>query len=150
MLTIFGGLDYRQLNFVSLSSVSAATVVAFALPPIEDTVYFHRPRELESAEDKPLQSGAALSTSLRKSLLRIVKDFKDSFGDAYVVKWSLWWALGMCGNFQVNYYNQKGPCIQYKSTRQCFANYENNMLQANEKVSTIMLIQKFAIYPYNR
>ena len=62
ILTIFGGLDYRQLNFVSLSSVSAATVVAFALPPIEDTVYFHRPRELESAEDEPLQSGAASST----------------------------------------------------------------------------------------
>ena len=107
MLTLFGGLDYRQLNFVSLSSVSAATVVAFALPPIEDTVYFHRPRELESAEDEPLQSGAAPSTSLRKSLLRISKDFKDSFGDAYVVKWSLWWALGMCGNFQVNHYVEK-------------------------------------------
>ena len=110
ILTIFGGLDYRQLNFVSLSSVSAATVVAFALPPIEDTVYFHRPRELESAEDKPLQSSAP-STSLKKSLLRISKDFKDSFGDAYVVKWSLWWALGMCGNFQVNDYVDKDSAL---------------------------------------
>ena len=81
--------------------------MAFVLPPIEDTVYFHRPRELESAEEVSLQSGAAPSTSLRKSLLRISKDFKDSFGDAYVVKWSLWWALGMCGNFQVNHYVEK-------------------------------------------
>ena len=111
MLTIFGGLDYRQLNFVSLSSVSAATVVAFALPPIEDTVYFHRPRELESAEDEPLQSESAPSTSLRKSLLRVRKDFMDSFGDAYIVKWSLWWALGMCGNFQVNYYFEKDSAL---------------------------------------
>ena len=106
VLTTLGGLNYRQLNFVSLSSVSAATVVAFALPPIEETVYFHR-SGLEGAEEQPLQSGGEGGSkrrvaSLTQSLLRIRQDFKDSFGNPYVVKWSLWWALGMCGNFQVH------------------------------------------------
>ena len=112
-----------------MSSVSAATVVAFALPPIEDTVYFHRPRELESAEDQPLQSDAAPSTSLRNSLLRISKDFKNSFGDVYVVKWSLWWALGMCGNFQVND-NSEGSRNPFQTK---LANDANCNLQAIEK-----------------
>jgi len=31
----------------------------------------------------------------------VTKDFKESFGKKYILKWSLWWALGMCGNFQV-------------------------------------------------
>ena len=36
------------------------------------------------------------------SALRLVKeDFSLSFRSPYVVKWSLWWALATCGNFQV-------------------------------------------------
>ena len=29
------------------------------------------------------------------------KDFVKSFSNPYILKWSLWWALGTCGNFQV-------------------------------------------------
>ena len=29
------------------------------------------------------------------------RDFRDAYSQPYVLKWSLWWALGMCGNFQV-------------------------------------------------
>ena len=115
VLTTFGALDYRQLNFISLGSVSAATAVAFALPPIERTVYFHRAGALEAvsegdaaaAEEQPLRSEGEVGgnqrtswTSLRQSFVRIRMDFLKSFGNAYVLKWSLWWALGMCGNFQ--------------------------------------------------
>ena len=28
-------------------------------------------------------------------------DFVRSFSDLYILKWSVWWALAMCGNFQV-------------------------------------------------
>ena len=35
-------LDYRQLNFISLTSVSLATVVSFFLPKVNRTLYFHR------------------------------------------------------------------------------------------------------------
>ena len=34
-------------------------------------------------------------------------DFVIAFcKNTYVLKWSLWWALGMCGNFQVGNYIQ--------------------------------------------
>ena len=35
-------LDYRQLNFISLVSVSLATIVSFLLPKVKQTLYFHR------------------------------------------------------------------------------------------------------------
>ena len=33
--------DYRQLNYISLGMVTAATVVSFLLPPVTSTIYFH-------------------------------------------------------------------------------------------------------------
>ena len=35
-------LDYRQLNYISLVSVSLATLVSFLLPNVKRTLYFHR------------------------------------------------------------------------------------------------------------
>jgi thiamine transporter 2/3 len=35
-------LDYRQLNYISLISVSFATLVSFLLPKVNRTLYFHR------------------------------------------------------------------------------------------------------------
>ena len=121
VLSTLGALDYRQLNFISLFSVSASTAVAFALPPIEKTVYFHRGAleavsegDAARAEEQPLRSqegevgGSQRSSwrSLGQSFVRIRSDFLKSFGNAYVLKWSLWWALGMCGNFQARNANK--------------------------------------------
>ena len=36
----------------------------------------------------------------------VVRDFRSAFSNPYVLKWSVWWALGMCGNFQVGNYIQ--------------------------------------------
>ena len=33
--------DYRQLNYISLGMVTAATAVSFLLPPVTSTIYFH-------------------------------------------------------------------------------------------------------------
>jgi hypothetical protein len=42
-----------------------------------------------------------LGSEVRVALKKVGKDFKEAFGNKYILKWSLWWALGMCGNFQV-------------------------------------------------
>ena len=86
VLVSFNATDYRGLNVVSLASVSAATVVGALLPTVNRTLYFHRENE-----------GAAA---------RVKHDFLSAFRSFYVTKWSLWWALGMCGNFQVGNYIQ--------------------------------------------
>ena len=39
--------------------------------------------------------------------IHVKEDFINAFcKNRYVLKWSIWWALGMCGNFQVGNYIQ--------------------------------------------
>ena len=41
-LTSLGVMDYKQLNFITVGSVSCATVVSVFLPAVGNTIYFHR------------------------------------------------------------------------------------------------------------
>ena len=51
-----------------------------------------------------------VSTSLREKVQKAEKmirmDFRNAFSKPYILKWSFWWALAMCGNFQVGNYIQ--------------------------------------------
>lgn len=42
LLVSFDVLDYYELNFISLASVSTALILSIFLPSVEATVYFHR------------------------------------------------------------------------------------------------------------
>lgn len=100
-LTSAGLLDYKQLNYLTLSSVTLASAVSFFLPRVDRTIYFHRVSTVEEEEilpDRQLTWNAAMK--------RVQRDFVGAFKDKYVLKWSVWWALGMCGNFQVGNYVQ--------------------------------------------
>ena len=63
----------------------------------------------ESGMIRPLQAQdpgedtdkLTLATRSKRALSLVIRDFRDYFSNTYVLKWSLWWALGMCGNFQV-------------------------------------------------
>ena len=46
-LTSYELLNYRQLNYLTLVSVSLSTVVAFALPAVDKTLYFYKDRQEE-------------------------------------------------------------------------------------------------------
>ena len=101
-------LDYRGLNYVSLGMVSVATLSSFFLPSVKSSIYFHRndmedmlPVRLVEDDTTP---GPAVQMKERfsKAFNFVKKDFVSSFSNIYILKWSIWWALGMCGNFQVN------------------------------------------------
>ena len=109
VLVATGLCDYYTLNFISLAFVSAATVVACFLPSVSQSIYFHRgnPREdkalagqtspraspipdivqVTSTDDNGSESEWTLGSVYR--LLWI--DFKSSFSNAYMLKWSLWY-----------------------------------------------------------
>ena len=44
LLSSLDVLDYRQLNFVSLGSVSLAFFFSLLLPPVKTSIYFYRQR----------------------------------------------------------------------------------------------------------
>ncbi|RXG61871.1 Thiamine transporter 1 [Armadillidium vulgare] len=76
LLTSFGIMNYYNLNYFSLASVSIALCIAFMLPPA------------------------------RRSLLLLWLDFRDAYTNIYLLKWSIWWAFATCINFQVGNYIQ--------------------------------------------
>lgn len=116
VLVATGLCDYYTLNFISLAFVSAATVVAFFLPSVSQSIYFHRgkPKEDDKAlgqRDSPqtchITDGVHQVTSdetdsvqsdewTLASVYRLLWiDFKSSFSNAYMLKWSLWYELLM-------------------------------------------------------
>ena len=68
--------------------------------PVEDR------RTPEEREDSVSSDGGDGTQSLlrekgRRAVHLLHRDFRAAYSQPYVLKWSLWWALGMCGNFQV-------------------------------------------------
>ena len=55
----------------------------------------------ESGMIRPLLAQDPGEDGDKRALSLVIRDFRDYFSNTYVLKWSLWWALGMCGNFQV-------------------------------------------------
>ena len=115
-------LDYRQLNILSLVSVTMATLVSLLLPKVESSIYFHtnNHRTENSGTDSnnldiPLQNTNDCETSssceqknsfstydfLTEAFKRVEINFCGAFTQGPVLLWSLWWALGMSANYQV-------------------------------------------------
>ncbi|KAJ3652561.1 hypothetical protein Zmor_018515 [Zophobas morio] len=89
-------LDYEQLNYISLASVSAATIWAFFLPPVSQSLYFHS----DDSKKQPLSKKT-------KSAFKLMRThFINAFTNMNVLKWSVWWALSTCGYVQVEAYLQ--------------------------------------------
>ena len=60
------------------------------------------------------KSGPKLACSYRSTskppesltiLFSRFRDFLSAFTSPYILKWSIWWALAMCGNYQVAYFS---------------------------------------------
>lgn len=104
--------DYYELNYISLSFVTAATAVSLLLPGVSQSIYFHRGnKEVGSPGEGAIGTNeaavVALDSSSIKSVYRLLwLDFKAAYSTAYTLKWSLWWAFAMCGYFQVLNYIQ--------------------------------------------
>lgn len=99
--------DYNDLNYISLSFVSAATIVSLFLPSVAQSIYFHRRKE-EVTNTNPIKEEEkdSLGSSLKSAYRLLWLDFKSAYSTAYMLKWSLWWAFAMCGYFQVLNYIQ--------------------------------------------
>jgi len=125
-----GACGYFALNYISLAFVSAATLVSLLLPNVSQSIYFHRRKEQtvdlsvpdvveKDAVPETIYANASVSVSKSselenepqhstfKSVYHLLWiDFTLSYSNAYMLKWSLWWAFAMCGYFQILNYIQ--------------------------------------------
>ena len=86
-------MNYTQLNYFALTSLSVASVISLFLPNVPKSIYFHRKDE---------KSGSGFS----KASMVLIEHLKVAYSNPYVVKWSTWVALATCGYFQVGNYIQ--------------------------------------------
>ena len=107
-----GVLDYYGLNYFSLGSVCLAAMLSLLLPwyfsiPCSNKEEFGYTHTHTNIQDEPVSSGCALfRVRLRRELIWKMYDFVKFYFRLSLLRWSLWWALAMCGVLQVGNYVQ--------------------------------------------
>ncbi|KAI5708851.1 hypothetical protein M8J76_004643 [Diaphorina citri] len=102
VVLLFDTTGYKYLVYLSILGMTAAVVWTCLLPPVQDSVYFHA-RQSPPSESTHLQSPPQHWTNV---VTTIRTDFKTAFSQVEILKWSLWWILGMGGYILVITYNQ--------------------------------------------
>ena len=103
-LNSFELCDYRELNYISLTSVSIAFILSWFLPNVKNSVYFHTNKVIEmKMEEKDSTTETHIAN---RGTGNILSDLRSAYSQAYVVKWSVWVALSTCLYFQVGNYIQ--------------------------------------------
>ena len=99
---------YLELNYISLASVCVACVFAIFLPNTfnckaccsKPPVYNHQHLY------KDTNTCSSLLRLLSQAVTKRWRDFVKFYLNPSLLKWSLWWALAMCGVLQVGNYVQ--------------------------------------------
>ncbi|XP_077271318.1 thiamine transporter 1-like isoform X2 [Temnothorax americanus] len=126
----FDLLNYHQLNYLTLSAIGTATVWSLFLPPVGQSIYFHRvdvsnneeisSTTVQPAIDQLQQLSNSRKSSDKNSKMKpntlphkiknayalLWKHFVLAYTNYCVIKWSAWWALSTCGYLLVATYSQ--------------------------------------------
>ncbi|XP_073832376.1 thiamine transporter 1-like [Musca autumnalis] len=131
LLLYFDLMDYRDLNYITLGAQIVATLWAFFLPKVDQSLYFHRKinnndvpalksadsLERSSYDDGKSQTSDTTDKFQFNSVTNIVTKtpigvkllwthFTNAYTNLKVVQWSIWYAVGLCGYLQVTAYVQ--------------------------------------------
>jgi len=131
-------INYLGLNIISLVSVSLACVVAVFLPHVYDCSFCkpcsssrqaYRGREFPRTRQRVRFSMALALTRLKvwfsTEIKGRAKDFIKFYSQMRLLRWSIWWALAMCGVLQVGNYVQS---LWKEVARSSGASYKYNGL----------------------
>lgn len=96
LLISYQVMDYRQLNYISLSSQICATIWAVFLPAVKTSTYFHREENSTMLREKENDE-----TTFNSAYNLLWQHFKAAYTNKDVLKWSIWYAVAMSGYMQV-------------------------------------------------
>lgn len=107
-------MNYHSLNYITFATQVACTVWMFLLPNVDSSIYFHRKSDNNATEKElesiiPLNQNATAPKRLEKEVSAfqlLWLQFMNSYADIEVLQWSLWYAIGTCGFYQVTSYIQ--------------------------------------------
>lgn len=112
ILVTTNAMNYHQLNFISLGCVSIALAFSLCLPPVKRSIYFHRDTSQTQSlvvpsqpQTQPVPEVAVIQLTFqekfRNSRRYMWQDLVAAYGNAYVLKWSIWWAVATAGHLQI-------------------------------------------------
>ncbi|KAI8124931.1 hypothetical protein FF38_12498 [Lucilia cuprina] len=129
-------LNYRGLHYISFASQIVSLIIALALPPVQQSIYFYKaevddnttervntsnePTTLalengntELALEKKASSTTETPTTIAKPKFSwknasrlLLQHTVSAYSNRTVLKWSIWWSLATCGQLQVISYAQ--------------------------------------------
>ena len=104
LLVSFKVASYLTLNYISLGSVIISLVFSLVLPRVTSIAdAFNTSVQPEDENDSKFQE---LLLAWKAYLGDFWKGFKHSYSRKQLLRWSLWWAVATCGEFQVENYVQ--------------------------------------------
>lgn len=125
LMNSFEVMNLLQLNYFSLACVSVALTFSLFLPRVKQSIYFHRDivttntvvaaENVEEGNSSSEPDTETVATAQRKTTFRqklqdskryMLNDLKSAYGNSYVLKWSIWWAVATAGHLQVLNFNQ--------------------------------------------
>lgn len=93
-----GALSLYHLNFVSFASVGVACVVTLFLPAV--------PVDGINSRCPEVHQCIAGCGKLKETVVTLGRGFVQTYSDKSLLRWSLWWAIATCGEFQVGNFVQ--------------------------------------------
>ncbi|XP_052067232.1 thiamine transporter 1-like [Mytilus californianus] len=118
LLVSFNLMDYKQLNIISMVSVSLAFILAVTLrrPSHSDIFHSRKHDENKDVTNKELDNNIGFSaiqespnvqkSTFKRGILFLWNELKTAYSDKSVIAWSVWWAFASCGHGQVRNYIQ--------------------------------------------
>ncbi|CAL8121790.1 unnamed protein product [Orchesella dallaii] len=104
LLITFDLMNYHQLNYISLGCVSTALIFSLFLPSVKQSIYFHRRVSYIKTPDQEIvhqETKVSLRQKLQNTKRYMLEDLKSAYGNTYVLKWSIWWAVATAGHLQI-------------------------------------------------
>lgn len=117
LLIHYNLMNIRQLNYITFGAQISATIFAFFLPNVNQSIYFHRHRSYSGRENTDNNNHLELnsnenrdknicSSNCNDAFKLMWKQFKCAYTNRQVVLWSVWYACGLCGYLQIISYVQ--------------------------------------------
>ena len=94
-----------ELNYISLASVSVACIIAVGLPlaDVFDGSLEIKWKAVRARKPRCVDVVPSFVHWLVKEVRNRASDFKKFYSQPSLLKWSVWWALAMCGVLQVSW-----------------------------------------------
>ncbi|KAK0402505.1 hypothetical protein QR680_016371 [Steinernema hermaphroditum] len=111
-IVIFHWGTYLTLNYISLGSLLLTVIFALLLPNVKWQSVVLRSSQSDEKEDVAMSDDTKKdqpNTYWQFAQWRVTylwHDAKQVYSNTFMVKWSLWWALTMCGYLQIGNYIQ--------------------------------------------